>query len=167
MTTPSRNGVARAIACLCQQHAGADTEPIYPPGVGRIMKGMPVADVLLAVDNAMADADYDAYAEVIEQVDAFVGANPEPLPGLTPHGFLAWVQALIGGWAALPERIPAAVILAWRDNGPANLPLQRCRDCWLCLPANYKRCFTVCPGCESEHLQWAHLGRPPGEFVEW
>jgi hypothetical protein len=66
------------------------------------------------------------------------------------------------GWAELPETIPHAVLLAWRNgyaNHPAGstpIPMWRCEDCRMvlpnCTPDGFGPCITPCPVCGGERI---------------
>jgi hypothetical protein len=93
------------------------------------------------------------------------------------HGFVEWLWALQGGWAALREKVPYAIILAWRNShanhpaGASPVPGRRCEDRRMvlpnCTPDGFGECISPCPVCGSERIAWADLSKPWGAFIPW
>jgi hypothetical protein len=109
--------------------------------------------------------------EIAAQVEESHSRPPRELPDGTlrrdTHGFLQWLEGLQEGWAALPEKIPHAVLLAWRNgyaNHPARstpIPIRRCEDCHMALPNctadGFGHCITPCPVCGSGRIGHMNL----------
>jgi hypothetical protein len=137
--------------------------------------------LLRAVEGTLLPESAEAVEEILNQDEAYRQQTRREEPGgevdYKTHGFIQWLCALQDGWAALPEKIPHAVILAWR-NGHANhpagatpVPVCRCEDCRMVLPNctvhGFGDYLTPCPVCGSERIAWADLSKPWGTFLPW
>src|SRR5262249_53034937 len=102
---------------------------------------------------------------VVEDIDAQIAEYDRRPPrqlgnGETTragHGFVEGLVGLQEGWAELPEVIPPAVLLAWRNGyahhpaGSTPIPVRRCEDCRMvlpnCTPDGFGPCIMPCPVC--------------------
>jgi hypothetical protein len=113
-------------------------------------------------------------SDVVSQVSEYQAHPPQyQLPDGTPyhhnHGFLDWLQALHDGWGDLPEKLPHAFLLAWRNGsrnavGAAPIVLYRCEGCRMLLPNSdsegFLGRFRRCPVCGGTDIAGALLFKP-------
>jgi hypothetical protein len=113
------------------------------------------------------DAAWERFTEAlvpesIPVVDAIID-QVDRTTGNSPHAFIQWFEGLRAGWCTLPEQIPPAVLIAYRD-WPSPIPMWRCEDCHMALPhhtVEYQ--FRPCPICGCDRLFYSDLSRPWGE----
>jgi hypothetical protein len=128
-------------------------------------------ELLQMVDEALFPESYPVVEDILKQMEEYHQRPPRELPNgklkKDIHGFVEWLWGLQDGWAALPETIPHAVLLAWR-NGYANHPAQstpiphcRCEDCHMVLPNctadGFGLYINPCPVCGSDRIGFMNL----------
>jgi predicted RNA-binding Zn-ribbon protein involved in translation (DUF1610 family) len=123
----------------------------------RRLEGADLGTILEAIQAAVSPQDQDILGEIVKQALACEQST---------HGFVSWARLISDGVASLPERIPTAVLLAWRgDYGKQPLPLRRCQGCKMVLPNVPEMWSAPCPVCGSALICYADLSKPLG--VAW
>jgi hypothetical protein len=107
---------------------------------------------------------------IFEQIEDYAARGFRSSDGSTPvHGFVEWLWGLQDGRWSLPEELPEAWLLAWRngyvpewgyDKNPwCPQPSNRCEDCRLGLPctgpdgrAGESGGFRTCPTCGGKRI---------------
>jgi len=90
--------------------------------------------------------------DIMAQADEYMSIPPRKLHDGTDadqtHGFLEWLAGLQAGYSTLPDKIPDALLRAWRDGYANRRAL--CRKCFFELPLAANGCVdlqAVCGGC--------------------
>jgi hypothetical protein len=135
----------------------------------RYLKDKTFAQVLDLVEEAIAPESWPVMEDIIRQIEEYAAQPPRELcdGDLKPyvHGFLLWLCYVQEGHAPLPETIPHALLLAYR-NGHAHhpckplatpIPIVLCLDCEMVLPNSTVEgglpWISPCPVCGSENLK--------------
>jgi hypothetical protein len=128
-------------------------------------------ELLLLVGQSIPPGSWPVVEDILAQVEEYGRRPPDGLDegeaGKSVHGFVRWLWGLHEGWAELPEQVPHAVLLAWR-NGHAHhpakstpIPVRRCEDCRMVLPNctadGFGPCITPCPVCGGDRLSHMNL----------
>jgi hypothetical protein len=127
-------------------------------------------ELLRLVDESIPPESEPLVNDILDQIEDYHRRSDESPGGESRenvHGFVEWLWGLQEGWAELPEAIPHAVLLAWR-NGSANhtaggtpIPMWRCEDCRMVLPNctadGFGPCITPCPVCGGERIGHMNL----------
>src|SRR5262245_35959540 len=102
----------------------------------RMCRGASWEEVLRMVGEAMPPGAGPIMEDILAQIEEYHQRPPRELPGgelrQDIHDFVYWLRGLEAGSSSLPEPIPLALLLAWR-NGHANhpagaspIPVRRC-----------------------------------------
>ena len=131
------------------------------------LKGADLAIILEAVEQAVAEADRPILEEMVFQVEEYGEARPGE-----HHGFLEWLLLLQDGVAALPDRLPLSVLIAWRDRYVSQWdglgrpwtprPFWRCEDCLMVLPHGEGGWADPCPVSGSSRVWHSDFSKPVG-----
>jgi hypothetical protein len=128
-------------------------------------------ELLQLVDESILPESWPVMEDILSQIEEYHERPPRELANgemkKDVHGFVEWLWGLQDGWAELPETIPHAVLLSWR-NGYANhpaastpIPIRRCEDCRMVLPNctadGFGPCITPCPVCGSNRIGHMNL----------
>lgn len=123
-----------------------------------------------AVENAVDPQDMHILDAICDQIQEYSATRPDDL-----HGFEQWLLLLRDGVAALPDRLPRSVLLAWRDSYVSKWglcgepwcphPFWRCQDCKMVLPHGDGGWGAPCPVCGSARVWHSDFGYPLG--VAW
>jgi hypothetical protein len=141
--------------------SSASGRVLKKPPRGIDCQGMPLTEILTRIEKAHPEG-WEEYLERIgEEIDRFVKED-----GKNGHhsGFMMWLFGLQEGWLRLPRKIPLSVLRAFVEFHPANMPLERCQDCLLGLPANFQQTWEGCPACHSSRVYWADTSKPWGTY---
>jgi predicted RNA-binding Zn-ribbon protein involved in translation (DUF1610 family) len=134
------------------------------------LKGASLEAIADAVEQAVAEEEWPILAEIDRQAAEYHEARPDDL-----HGFGEWLLLLQAGGATLPDRLPRAVLLAWRDSykphwGLAGkpwvpMPFWRCVDCLMVLPHGEAGWGRRCPVCGGGRIWHSDFSKALG--VAW
>jgi hypothetical protein len=134
---------------------------------GRRLIDLNQDDFWSAIEAAILPESGPVVEEIFRKIEDDSKKPPRLLHDGTPaddtHGFVLWMRGLQAGWCTLPDKIPHAVLLAYRDWEHPN-PFWRCADCWMALPHNtVEYQFRPCPICGGVRLFHSDLGYPLGK----
>jgi hypothetical protein len=131
------------------------------PRRGIDCEGVSLTDIQTMIEESYPEGWEEYIGKIAEEVDRFANEGCE-----NGHysGFILWLLGLQEGWLRLPREIPLSVLRSFAEFHPANMPLQRCQDCLLGLPANYQQSWERCPACDSSRVYWADTSKPWGTY---
>jgi len=134
----------------------------------RYLRDQTLEQVLDLVDQAIAPDSAAVVDDLVRQIDDYAAQPAHAFNGVeTPrvHGFLQWLCCVQEGHAPLPQAIPHALLLAYR-NGHAHhpckplatpIPIVLCLDCEMVLPNSTEEgglpWIAPCPVCGSANLE--------------
>ena len=131
------------------------------PRRGIDCEGMSLTDIQTMIEESYPEGWEEYSGKIAEEVDRFANEGCE---NGRYSGFILWLLGLQEGWLRLPREIPLSVLRSFAEFHPANMPLQRCQDCLLGLPANCQQSWERCPACDSSRVYWADASKPWGTY---
>lgn len=141
------------------------------------LRGATWKEVIDTVLAATAADDKPILNEICDQIAdyrarrlPYLIGDKEYKPDNT-HGFVRWLWTLPDGTSTLPDKLPRAFLLLWRDSYVSKwdyrghpwcpAPFWRCRECKLVLPCTPGN-FYPCPVCGNDETDHADLTVAPG-----
>jgi hypothetical protein len=133
----------------------------------------------LFCDSILPESE-DVLEDIVNQIEEYQQRPPQPRVNGEPtkdiHGFVEWLHGIQDGWASLPDEIPHAVLLSWRNDYARRrakalshfpgfgdgfcgtpVPMNRCADCHMvqpnCSPGGFGAWIIPCPVCGSENFE--------------
>src|SRR5215510_1591464 len=107
----------------------------------RMCRGVTWEELLRMVGEAIPPGAELIVDDILAQIEEYDQRPPSELANgelrQDIHGFVYWLWGLQAGSSSLPEQIPLALLLAWRNGhahhpaGASPVPVRRCEDCLL------------------------------------